>query len=52
MTPLVNEIIYYNTIAGSPPGKQLFIYFEKRRYTSQKLNFSKKIAKNSKNDPK
>jgi hypothetical protein len=29
-----------NTIAGSPPGKRIFIYFEKKRFASQKLNFS------------
>jgi hypothetical protein len=34
---------YCNTIAGSPPGERIFIYFEKIRFTSQNLNFSKNI---------
>jgi hypothetical protein len=32
--------LYRNTIAGSPPGKRIFMYFEKKRFASQKLNFS------------
>jgi hypothetical protein len=45
---------YRNTIAGSPPGEQILIYFEKIRLASQKLNFSIFVflAKISKNDPK
>jgi hypothetical protein len=31
--------LYRNTIAGSP-GERIFIYFEKIRFASQKLNFS------------
>jgi hypothetical protein len=38
-----NPAIYRNTIAGSPPGEQIFIYLKKIRFASQKLNFSKKI---------
>jgi hypothetical protein len=43
--------VYRNTIAGSPPGERIFIFFEKIRFASQKLNFSilsfsKKISKN------
>ena len=30
---------YGNTIAGSPLDKRIFIYFEKIRFASQKLNF-------------
>jgi hypothetical protein len=31
---------YRNTIASSPPGERIFIFFEKIRFASQKLNFS------------
>ena len=31
---------YRNTIAGLPLGEQIFIFFEKIRLASQKLNFS------------
>jgi hypothetical protein len=31
---------YRNTIAGSPPSERIFIYFQKIRFASQKLNFS------------
>ena len=30
---------YRNTIAGSSPGKRIFIYFEKTRFASQKTKF-------------
>ena len=32
--------LYHNTIAGSPLGERIFHFFEKIRFTSQKLNFS------------
>jgi hypothetical protein len=34
------DLLYRNTIAGSPPGERIFIFFEKIRFASQKLNFS------------
>ena len=34
-----HETYYRNSIAGSPHGEQIFIYFEKIRFASQKLNF-------------
>jgi hypothetical protein len=37
---IVYEHTYRNTIAGSPPGKRIFVFFEKIRFASQKLNFS------------
>ena len=43
--PLFSNVPHFqqnhrNTIAGSPLGKRIFIYFEKKRFASQKLNFS------------
>jgi hypothetical protein len=35
----LTQALYRNTIAGSPPGKQI-TYFEKIMFASQKLNFS------------
>jgi hypothetical protein len=34
------EGAYRNTIAGSPPGERIFIYFEKIRFASQELILS------------
>jgi hypothetical protein len=36
----MGEGYYCNTIANSPPGEQIFIFLEKIRFASQKLNFS------------
>jgi hypothetical protein len=44
---------YRNTIAGSPLGERIFIFFGKMRFASQKLNFFSFLAKKiSKNDLK
>ena len=50
-SPLFRYSYYRNIIAGSPPGKRIYIFFEKIRFASQKLNFSifvfqQKISKN------
>ena len=34
-----NDDSYRNTIAGLSSGEQIFIYFEKIRFTSQKIEF-------------
>ena len=44
--------VYRNIIACSSPGKRIFIYYEKRRFASQKTEFIKKIKQESKDDPK
>ena len=39
-------ICYRKTIACLPPGEQIYIFFEKIRFASQKLNFINFLAKN------
>jgi hypothetical protein len=45
--------MYRKTIAVTPLGERIYLFFEKIRFASQKLNFSKTIlAKISKNNLK
>jgi hypothetical protein len=37
MDTYIDLNMYRNTIAGSPPGERIFIYFEKIRFASQKF---------------